>query len=327
MNKNIISLIAFATLLPIIQGCAPSVYAVDRPEPSAYIFTPGESTDASQLNFVDARADAYTTFSSGSLPMGLTYEGESLKPVSFVEEFTLAELAARGIAVEAGGGDAVEIRINKVIMRNYRSTGFSPFTTVTMLSADAISPEGDRRIGAFIMRGKVPVWSFNDVIEPTLNQPLELLVQDLAAKINMHLYQQSASDAVVQELIAKVNSAPDDGLAYLSVYQLGFSNNPSAIGALVEMTKSPHEYIRCAAISSLGTINAHDQVDYLISIFLGDGIWQDKAMAVKALGDIAVMGNDQAMTFIRESVEEALAGETAAGAEWTREILGLYLRS
>lgn len=327
MNKRVISLIAFATLLPMVQGCAPSVYAVDRPEPSAYIFMPGESTDVSQLNFVDARADAYTTFSSGSLPMGLTYEGESLKPVSFVAEFTLAELAARGIAVEAGGGDAVEIRINKVVMRNYRATGFSPFTTVTMLSADAITPKGDRRIGAFMVRGKVPVWSFNEVIEPTLNQPLELLVQDLAAKINMHLYQQSASDAVVQELIAKVNSAPDDGLAYLSVYQLGFSNNPSAIGALVEMTKSPHEYIRCAAISSLGTINAHDQVDYLISIFLGDGIWQDKAMAVKALGDIAVMGNDQAMTFMRENVEDALAGETAAGAEWTREILGLYLRS
>jgi hypothetical protein len=77
----------------------------------------------------------------------------------------------------------------------------------------------------------------------------------------------------------------------------------------------------------LGTINAHEQVDYLISIFRSDGTWRDRAMAVKALGDIAVMGSDQAMNFMRESVEDELAGETAAGAEWTREILGLYLRS
>ncbi len=281
----------------------------------------------SRLSFVDARADSYTSFSSGVLPMSLTYDGKRLEPVRFLEKFTLAELAARGIAVAVGGSDAVEIRINKVAMRNYRATGWSPFTTVTMLSADVLAPGGERRIGAFMVRGKVPVWSFSEVIEPTLNQPLELLVQDLAAKINMHLYQMSTADSDVQGLVTKINSDPGDGLAYLSVYQLGFSNNPGAIGALVDMTSSPHEYVRLAAISSLGTINAHEQVDHLITIFRGDAVWQDKAMAIKSLGDIAVMGNDQAMSFLRDSVQDLLVGETAIGAEWTREILGLYLRN
>ena len=54
---------------------------------------------------------------------------------------------------------------------------------------------------------------------------------------------------------------------------------------------------------------------------------QDKAMAIKSLGDIAVMGDDSAMTFLRNDVDAVLAGESATGVEWTREILGLYLRN
>jgi hypothetical protein len=50
-------------------------------------------------------------------------------------------------------------------------------------------------------------------------------------------------------------------------------------------------------------------------------------MAVKSLCDIAVMGNDQAMAFVRNDVEAAVDGETAAGAQWAREVLGLYLRN
>ena len=159
-----------------------------------------------------------------------------------------------------------------------------------------------------------------------MNQPLDLLVQDLAAKINMHVFQLSASDATVQELIANVKADPVADLAYLDVYQLGFSNNRSAIDALVECTGSPHEYVRLSAISSLGTINAYDQVDHLIALFSGDANWRDRAMALKSLGDIAVMGSDQALSFMRDGAENVLTGETAVGAEWSREILGLYLR-
>jgi hypothetical protein len=284
--------------------------------------------EATAIDIIDARPDSYSSFSYGALPMGLTFEGTRLDPIAYLAEFTIAELAARGSPVTSGGVDATDVLINKITMRNYRATGFSPFTTTTMLSADIMlpAPAGPQRVGAFMVRGKVPVWSFNEVIEPTLNQPLELLVQDLAAKINMHVFQQSASDATVQELIARVNADPAADLAYLDVYQLGFSNNRSAIDALVEMTGSPHEYVRLAAISSLGTINAYDHVDHLIALFRGDANWRDRAMAVKSLGDIAVMGSDQAMSFLRDDAEQVLAGESATGAEWSREILGLYLR-
>jgi hypothetical protein len=321
------ALLVFGVLLLSLQGCAPSVYAVDPPEASPYVFGGSEVKGASRLNIIDQRDDQYTSFTSGSLPMGLTHRGETLDPVDFLAKYTIEELVARGIPVTADSSDATDVEINKIVMRNHRSTGFSPFTTVTMLCADILTPNGEHRAGAFIMRGKVPVWSFNEVIEPTMNQPLELLVKELAAKINMVLYGQSASDATVQMLIDKVNADPAAALAYLDVYELGFSNNPTAIDALLEMTRSSHEYIRLAAISSLGTINAHGQVNQLIEIFNGDGIWQDRAMAVKSLGDIAAMGNERAMTFLQNDVEPKLQGESATGAEWAREILGLYLRS
>ena len=320
-------LLVLSILLLSVQGCAPSVYAVDPPEASRYVFDGADSQGGSRLNIIDMRDDQYTSFTSGTLPMGLTHNGETLDPVDFLAKYTIAELVARGVPVSSGSGDATDVEINKVIMRNYRSMGFSPFTTVTMLSADILADDGDHRVGAFIMRGKVPVWSFNEVIEPTMNQPLELLVKELAAKINMVLYGQSASDATVQTLIDKVNADPAAALAYLDVYQLGYSNNPAAIDALVEMTGNAHEYIRLAAISSLGTINAHGQVEQLISLFNGVGIWQDRAMAVKSLGDIAAMGDERAMMFLQNDVEPKLRGESATGAEWTREILGLYLRN
>ena len=49
-------------------------------------------------------------------------------------------------------------------------------------------------------------------------------------------------------------------------------------------------------------------------------------MAVKSLGDIALTGNDRAMTFLQEEVDEVLDGATATGTDWAREIIDLYLR-
>ena len=291
MNTRIAGLALLGIALTLLQGCAPSSYAIDPPEPSNYVFVPDGDEDNYRLNFTDTRDDAYSPFGTGVLPLNLTFEGGDLDPIVFVETYTLSELTARGIPVVSASENATDIQINKINMRNYRSNAFGPFTTTTLLSADVVTVAGEQRIGAFMVRGKVPVWSFDEVIEPTLNQPLELLVQDFAAKINMH---------------------------------------QRAIGPLVEFVDSPHEYIRLAAISSLGSINAREHVDLLIDVYLGkhgQGHWQDRAMAVKSLCDIAVAGDEAAMNFVRNDAEAALAGKTVAGATWSREILGLFLRN
>ena len=144
MSKQAKHLLVIAVLALSLQACAPKLYVVDSPEPSAYAYVAADSQQTSTLSFIDAREDSFMPFTSGVLPMGLNFEGEPINPIRFVAEFTIAELAARGIPVRPGTEDAVEIQINKVAMRNYRATGFSPFTTTTVLSADVMAPEGER---------------------------------------------------------------------------------------------------------------------------------------------------------------------------------------
>jgi hypothetical protein len=55
-------------------------------------------------------------------------------------------------------------------------------------------------------------------------------------------------------------------------------------------------------------------------------IYIEALLVDEELADLALNGNDQAMTFLQEDLEAGLAGETATGADWTREIPGLYLR-
>lgn len=308
-----------------LTACAQTSYVVDMPESSTHTYISSESQINSVLNFIDEREDADMSFTSGVLPMELVYEGAPLDPLTFLEEFTIAELQARGISVKPGVENATAINVNTFLMRNYRSGGYVPFTVITLLSADIETSEGEQRVVIFLKRGKVPVWSFQEIIEPTLNQPLELLAQTFAAKINAVVYGQVVGDDVVDMLVQDINSGEDGGLTYQHVYQLGFTNNAKAIEPLIEFSKSKDEYIRLAAISALGTLNAQSQLDYLISIFRSDAAWQDRAMAAKSVGDLGLMGNKQAMSFMRENVEEILGDSKKVGAAWTREIIDLYL--
>lgn len=345
MIKQMKSLLVWTALPMVLQGCTlPHSYVVDAPEPSTYTYVAAESQTNSKLNFIDAREVGDRTFSSGELgmetlyekmygtatkpwPFDMTLDGAPLEPIGFLAEFTVAELDGRGISVEAGTSDAVELRINKLFMYSYYD---DTFTTVTMLSADVMAPEGTKRVIIFVPRHELVLLSFNEVIEPTLNQPLELLVQEFAAKINMILYKQSVSDSTVQELVEKVNSGASGDLTYLDVYQLGFSNNPKAIEPLVAMTKTTDEDVRMAAIASLGTLNAQDQVDYLISIIVSTAK-RERVMAMKSLVDLASMGNDRARAFIdknrrrfAENVERRTWSRLSIA--WTEEIVTLYLQ-
>jgi hypothetical protein len=109
MIKKIFGLLLFGAALLSMQGCAPSVYAVDPPEASKYVFDGAGSQSDSRLNIIDGRDDQYTSFTSGALPMGLTHNGEALDPVDFLAKYTIEELVARGIAVSTGSGDATDV--------------------------------------------------------------------------------------------------------------------------------------------------------------------------------------------------------------------------
>ncbi|RYY76762.1 MAG: HEAT repeat domain-containing protein [Gammaproteobacteria bacterium] len=325
MNKSLsLTLTAILTAL-FLQSCAPSAYKVNSPTPSKYAYTKTSDTAKLELSFHDGRGEKDKVFSEGTLKAGLLLDKKPIEPISYIKENTAKELQARGLNTTVVEKAPVDITINKLFIRNYRSNGFSPFITFTMLSADVITPSGKQRVGVYIKRGKVPVWSFDEVIEPTFNEPLSLVVKELSAKINGITSKQSISDDQVTKLAAEINANPAAADSYLKVYQLGFGFNKTAVKHLVTMSKSADEYVRLAAISSLGNLKADGELSYLKELYNSStGSWQDRGMALKAICDI---GTAEAMTFAKQAKADLdkPSKRDKDDITWTKEILALYL--
>ena len=215
------------------------------------------------------------------------------------------------------------MQVKRLQIENHRASGFSPFVTFTSVRADVITERGPQRITSYVKRGKVPVVSFDEVIDPTYNAPLGIMTKEVAAKLNQQLFQQAISDEDVNALIRKIaadgGKSPD---AYLDVYQLGFGNNPRAVPELVKLSAHANEYVRLAAISSLGILKATDQHEFLARTYENTTLlWQDRAMALKAIGDL---GTPASRAYLQKQ-QAQLEGRKDKDATWTKEIIALYL--
>jgi hypothetical protein len=311
-------LILLATIA-LIQGCAPSAYLVKEPTPSTIAYKSSEVTSSQSLVLKDNRADNDKVFSSGILKAELKVNGKAIDPIEYLKSNTELEFLSRGIPVNLDSEGSLGLDVHTLKMINHRVSGFSPFVTFTLLKADINIGETKQPIGIFIRRAKVPVWSFDEIIEPTLNEPLSLLVKELAAKINAAVYKKSISDSDVKALVMKINASEKDKSSYLDVYQLGFGNNPSAIPFLKELTNSTDEYKRQAAISSLGILKATEELDLLKSLYATGKSWGDKAMSLKAIGDL---GTEEGREFLKQE-QQIFADDSKK--EWVNDLVNLYL--
>ncbi len=318
--RTLVRAMACTATLALVTACAPASYAVRNPAPTGLAFT--SPAPATALTVVDSRAGSERVFSSGVLPAALTVDGAPLDAAGYLARNLQAELASRGAAVNVGtsGTEFPRLDLKSFRMLNHRASGFSPFVTFTFLGGDLETAAGKQRLGVFIKRGKVPQWSFQEVVEPTFNEPLSLAVKELAAKIAGRLYGARSSDDDVLDLVAKIGSRSDN--SYLDVYALGFTNNPKAIPTMVTLARDPDEYVRLAAISSLGTLGASDQLELLKSIHTGDGMWQDRAMALKAIGDL---GTADARAYLDAQLADLKARPADKDTNWTLQVVGLYL--
>lgn len=310
---------ACAVGLLAITACAPKSYAVKAPTPSESRYE-AVSAPVSTLSLVDSRGGAL--FSQGTLPVTLLLEGSPIDPMAFLERHLQAEFDARGLPVQVGkaadGYPQVDVRTFR--MQNHRTNGYTPFITFTYISADVRTAAGSKRVGVFVKRGKVPVWSFDEIVQPTLNEPLSLAIKELASKLSRELYGARVSDAEVDRLLARLQTR--NGASYLDAYALGFGNNAKAVPALVQMTRDEDEYVRIAAISSLGILQAQDQLPLLKSIYADAKLWQDRAMAIKAIGDL---GTPEARAFLEEQAERWRSQEPGKESTWTSQVIALYL--
>ena len=313
--------------LALVSGCAINMQVpIKDPVPSTVAYKKAAAVTPVNLSFKDDRAtEDKGKILSGLIPMQMVYNDKAFDAVPWIIQQTVKEMTTRGLPVtlvdEGKGGTSVLIK--RVHIENHRASAFSPFVTFTSLQADVMTARGPQRITSYVKRGKVPVISFNEVIDPTYNDALGVLTKEFAAKLNRRLFQQEISNDQVKALISKINQdgGKADG-AYLDVYQLGFGNNLSAVPELVKLSSHVNEYVRLAAISSLGILKATDQVGFLTSLYETSSlIWQDRAMALKAIGD---MDTPESRAYLQKQKAQ-FESRTDKESVWTKEIIALYL--
>ena len=303
------------------QACSLTV-PIDAPEESVNRYDVAES-DKINFSFANKLGEQHQASNSTlPVPIGFKYEGGMFDTAAVVEKNLVEELDARGFDVSIAGDDANSIELNGFEILSHRSNGFSPMVTLSSLVVD-VNYNGDaKHFVSFVKRAKVPVWTMSEINEPCYNQPLEIMIKEVVAKINRNYFNYSLPDEKVVSLIDSVReNHKKNGLAYMDVYELAFSNNELAVPALNEFAKYDNEYVRLAAISGLGIIGAEGSEADLIAIYEGKSIWQDKGMALKALGDL---GTDKALAFLKAE-REKIASSTKRDAVWNKKIIDLYL--
>lgn len=315
-----------STSLLLISACAPSAYVIKTPTPSGLKYEAATPPTKNTFSLIDNRKPDERIFHSGRLAATLKYGDAPIDAPAFLAKHLEEELASRGVPAQVITSDKGPPRINlrTFRMQNHRVSGYSPFVTFTFLSVDLETTAFTKRLGVFIKRGKVPVWSFDEIVEPTLNQPLSLAVRELAGKIVKTLYGYQGGNSTVDQLIARASdTSKSEDERYFDVYSLGFTSNPKAVEALVKLSSDSAEYVRLAAISSLGNVGATGQFGFLKSIYQdGNRIWQDRAMALKAIGDL---GTTDAMAFLYQERKRLQTQPQNQESVWTQQILSLYL--
>ncbi|HEU4429324.1 MAG TPA: HEAT repeat domain-containing protein [Myxococcota bacterium] len=302
----------------LLSACSTLVIPVTAPAPSALAFESVADSSPVQLTVRDARSPQdRASIAGGVLVPDYRYGNEPLDPVAYLADHIEKELAARGFSASRGAG-GTELAIRSFHFENHRVSGFSPWVALTTVSADVETPSGPRRIASFVRRAKVPVWSMQEINEPCFSDALSIATKELAAKLNAAVWNRRLSDADVDALVAKIDQLGETETTWLEVYQLGFSNNLRAVPKLVALTAHTNEYMRMAAISGLGTLGAVDQLDLLRSVAHAGQMWGDRAIALKAIGDL---GTPEAKAFL--DAEWKRLGSDSEG-RWSRAVVALY---
>lgn len=313
-----------AALVSLTLGaCAPASYNIKTPQPSGLRFAVATAQSKQNFTLVDERKTDGKIFSHGTLPAELKVDGKPIDPIPFLATQLQAELLSRGLPASVGttGSDKPVIRIRTYKIENTRTNAYTPFITLTFISADLETAEGAKRLGVFVTRGKTPVWSFEEIIDPTFNQPVALGIREFASKIARVAYGVRSDDDAVAALKAKINGPRTDD-TFIDVYALGFTNNPSAIDTLVKLARDEQEYVRQAAISSLGNLGATGQFGLLKGIYQdAKSSWQDHCVALKAIADL---GTVESQAFITEEARK-LGGNASKENLVLGQILALYL--
>ncbi len=309
------NLILVLSLVAVGTGCTKTF--VVRPVPSAaFEYGPG-SSDARTLGVSDARTEDGKPLNIGTFNVVL--EGMP-DECAFLGENVARVLKHAGIDVqyETSENPDIKLVVRTYQIRNQRTSGFSPYHTYTRFSADLIVGNAPpQRITSYFKNSKAPIWTFSEIERPCYQIPIEVVVGEVAAKLNRFVFKRVTSDEAVTRLVASIDTVNADASReqYLKVLQLGYTNNPAAIEPLLRLAEHRETLMRASAISALGILGAREHFPLLSNAYrTGNDLI--KAIVVKAIADL---DTDEGREFVRQ-----VKASSEYRTETVRDVVDLY---
>ena len=245
-----------------------------------------------ELNLVDDFKNGKVTEGKFEKVLFLEYQNKDINAYEFISNNLKKEIEARNLPIKLVKNETTgsNLYLNSFKINSQQTTGFTPLTTFTKAKLTLEKDNEKHKIVSVIKRAKMLMLSVNESYEPCYYEPTSVVVQEIVAKLNIALFNYKLDDNSVKELISVANKQIEnkDNSAYLTVYKLGFSNNPLALDFIYEHTKHTYpDYVRFSSISTLGMLGGEKYLDYLINIYNNSSYaWEDKIMALKSIGDI-----------------------------------------
>lgn len=297
--KLLIQLFLIGTIGIFFQACSLKVPLKSTTE-SENIYEPiSDEKMKKEVSFIDLRSKN-SAIVKGIFKnnLHLKYQKKDLDGLSFIKEALKKEFLARDLPIEIVDLSKESLNLEKFEVFTYRSTSFSPLVTISSLRITVKINNIEKTFSSIIKRGKVPIWSFDEVFDPCFNEPLSLMIKEIVAKINKAYFGYKISDKNISKIISKIENGVKikDKLNYLNVYELGFSNNQKALDSLKSYTTDDDEYLRLASLSTLGLLGGESEFNYLVEKYRNSRIWQDRALSLKSISDINI---ENARKFLR----------------------------
>jgi hypothetical protein len=293
-------------------GCAVS-YTVKEPVLSSIDYGSKDIKPVT-LTIIDKRTGSDSIFlakvlgAGGSMSDSVSITIESMAdPVGYFAQQLQRELNSRGIPVKCVVGktatEGLVLLIHRYQIVNIRATGFSPWEACHIFYGTVVMDKQEKAIKAYFYNGKTPMWDMKEVEEPCFTIPVSIIIKDVASKINRAVFNLRASDGKVDALTAQIDTEigkdkknPYDR-PFWQVLELGYTNNPKATEPLKKYTQDNDEFFKSCALSSIGTLGADGQLEFLIHQYRAAGGYNDKYMAAKSIGDI---GTPEALQVLQD---------------------------
>ena len=273
-----------------VAGCTLTV-PLAKPAPSPFQYVERRE-EPIPVVVKDARPATERKLSKGRLSVEFTGAGEDL---AFLSEALVAELKARGInavAGTAGDANAFLIEVDRFYFRNHRATGFSPWVTFTNFRAKVTYQSRPEIVTSYFYAAKVPMWTMDEVFDPTYNYPWSVVVREVVTKLNRLYFQtRPPAEAVRQKVGALVGQPMLEDILDLGF--LGSSEGLSTLESLVKTSSSGN--VVFYALDAIGIIGDPKSFPFLREYYATS---RDKGQmfSLKAIGDL---GTPESLSFIR----------------------------